>query len=220
MRMVAAALDVQAPALYWHVKNKRELLDAMARIAVRRSAVDGVEAPTARRGLAGLAGRPGRPAAPRPCCATATGRRCSPEPTSTTRVMWRTVELTLRTLEDAGFAAEEAAAGLPDPVALHRRIRHRGAGPPRRGLRRGDNPYRAGRLGSHRGPARYPRTAATGRSTVRRRSGRRIRVRPARRSSPESSRPARGLSRLASPSAGSGVNCPRAVAGPPLRRSR
>lgn len=30
MRTLAAALSVQAPTLYWHVKNKRELLDAMA----------------------------------------------------------------------------------------------------------------------------------------------------------------------------------------------
>ncbi|WP_078292801.1 TetR/AcrR family transcriptional regulator C-terminal domain-containing protein [Mycobacterium sp. D16R24] len=30
MRSVAAALDVQAPALYWHVKNRRDLVDAMA----------------------------------------------------------------------------------------------------------------------------------------------------------------------------------------------
>ncbi|MDV3127698.1 TetR/AcrR family transcriptional regulator C-terminal domain-containing protein [Mycobacterium sp. 21AC1] len=30
MRTLATALDVQAPTLYWHVKNKRELLDEMA----------------------------------------------------------------------------------------------------------------------------------------------------------------------------------------------
>jgi TetR/AcrR family tetracycline transcriptional repressor len=30
MRTLATALGVQAPTLYWHVKNKRELLDAMA----------------------------------------------------------------------------------------------------------------------------------------------------------------------------------------------
>jgi len=30
MRRLAAALDVQAPALYWHVRDKQELLDAMA----------------------------------------------------------------------------------------------------------------------------------------------------------------------------------------------
>ncbi|UNB54853.1 TetR/AcrR family transcriptional regulator C-terminal domain-containing protein [Mycolicibacterium sp. YH-1] len=30
MRTLASALGVQAPTLYWHVRNKRELLDAMA----------------------------------------------------------------------------------------------------------------------------------------------------------------------------------------------
>lgn len=30
MRSVATALGVQAPALYWHVKNRRDLVDAMA----------------------------------------------------------------------------------------------------------------------------------------------------------------------------------------------
>ncbi|MFN3001918.1 TetR/AcrR family transcriptional regulator C-terminal domain-containing protein [Mycolicibacterium wolinskyi] len=30
MRILATALGVQAPTLYWHVKNKRELLDMMA----------------------------------------------------------------------------------------------------------------------------------------------------------------------------------------------
>jgi TetR/AcrR family transcriptional regulator, tetracycline repressor protein len=30
MRSLAAAVGVQAPTLYWHVKNKRDLLDAMA----------------------------------------------------------------------------------------------------------------------------------------------------------------------------------------------
>lgn len=30
MRLLAGALGVQAPTLYWHVKNKRELLDVMA----------------------------------------------------------------------------------------------------------------------------------------------------------------------------------------------
>ncbi|GAA1505497.1 TetR/AcrR family transcriptional regulator C-terminal domain-containing protein [Sphaerisporangium rubeum] len=32
MRLLAKSLNVQAPALYWHIKNKQELLDAMATI--------------------------------------------------------------------------------------------------------------------------------------------------------------------------------------------
>jgi TetR/AcrR family transcriptional regulator, tetracycline repressor protein len=37
LRQVAARLGVQAPALYWHVRNKRELLDLMAEAIVARS---------------------------------------------------------------------------------------------------------------------------------------------------------------------------------------
>ena len=36
LRRLAAALDVQAPAIYWHFKNKQELLDEMASTALRR----------------------------------------------------------------------------------------------------------------------------------------------------------------------------------------
>jgi TetR/AcrR family transcriptional regulator, tetracycline repressor protein len=35
LRRIAAELDVQAPALYWHVKNKQELLDEMATTMLR-----------------------------------------------------------------------------------------------------------------------------------------------------------------------------------------
>jgi TetR/AcrR family tetracycline transcriptional repressor len=37
LRQVAARLGVQAPALYWHVRNKRELLDLMAEAIVAQS---------------------------------------------------------------------------------------------------------------------------------------------------------------------------------------
>lgn len=82
MRKVASALNVQAPALYWHVKNKQELLDVMAR-AVFTAAVDRVE------GRAGArAGRTGSPNWPGGCgvrcCATAMAADCSPVPTSAT----------------------------------------------------------------------------------------------------------------------------------------
>jgi TetR/AcrR family transcriptional regulator, tetracycline repressor protein len=36
LRRLAAVLDVQAPAIYWHFKNKQELLDEMATTAMRR----------------------------------------------------------------------------------------------------------------------------------------------------------------------------------------
>ncbi|MEV4291116.1 TetR/AcrR family transcriptional regulator C-terminal domain-containing protein [Nonomuraea bangladeshensis] len=36
VRALAARLDVQAPALYWHVRNKQELLDEMSTFVMRR----------------------------------------------------------------------------------------------------------------------------------------------------------------------------------------
>jgi TetR/AcrR family tetracycline transcriptional repressor len=45
MRVVAKRLDVQAAALYWHLKNKQQLLDAMAAIMFAE-ATDGLESPS------------------------------------------------------------------------------------------------------------------------------------------------------------------------------
>jgi len=42
MRAVAGRLEVKAPALYWHVKNKQQLLDAMATLMFLE-ATDGTE---------------------------------------------------------------------------------------------------------------------------------------------------------------------------------
>ena len=39
VRALATALDVRAPALYWHVRNKQELLDEMATEVMRRVGV-------------------------------------------------------------------------------------------------------------------------------------------------------------------------------------
>ena len=41
MRTLAATLGVRAPTLYWHVKSKRELLDAMADV-IAADAIDGL----------------------------------------------------------------------------------------------------------------------------------------------------------------------------------
>ena len=115
MRKVAAELGVQAPALYWHVKNKQELLDAMARVLFV-SAVDGVEAP--RRGtqwqdwLIELAGRL-RAALLR----YRDGARVLAGTNVSDDSMWRVTELTLRTLEDAGFQMRDAVRIFP--ILLH-----------------------------------------------------------------------------------------------------
>lgn len=46
LRKIAAKLGVQAPALYWHFKNKQELLDAMA-TTVFADALDAFDQPSA-----------------------------------------------------------------------------------------------------------------------------------------------------------------------------
>lgn len=45
LRQVAARLGVQAPALYWHVRSKRELLDLMAEAIVARAVPTGRHEP-------------------------------------------------------------------------------------------------------------------------------------------------------------------------------
>ncbi|MDX2931834.1 TetR/AcrR family transcriptional regulator C-terminal domain-containing protein [Streptomyces ipomoeae] len=46
LRVIAKELGVQAPALYWHFKNKQELLDEMATEMLRRMAADWACEPT------------------------------------------------------------------------------------------------------------------------------------------------------------------------------
>ncbi|WP_280331617.1 TetR/AcrR family transcriptional regulator C-terminal domain-containing protein [Nocardia wallacei] len=156
MRKVAAALDVQAPALYWHVKNKRELLDAMAQ-AVFVSAVTGVEAP--RQGenwqnwVIALASRLRHAMLRhRDGAKVLAGTFISDE------AMWRTVELTLRTLEDAGFGPAEAHRVFP--IMLHYTVGFVIEEQARSGTEytRG-NPYDADHLARAVDAERYPRAA-------------------------------------------------------------
>ncbi|MFE3445110.1 TetR/AcrR family transcriptional regulator C-terminal domain-containing protein [Nocardia sp. NPDC059180] len=156
MRKVAAALDVQAPALYWHVKNKRQLLDVMAR-AVFVSAASDLEAP--RQGqhwqdwLAEVARRLRRSMLRyRDGAKVLAGTYVSDESVS------RTVELTLRTLEDAGFSMTDASRVLP--LLLHYTIGFVIEEQARSGAEYADsNPYEPERLGQEIDADRYPRTA-------------------------------------------------------------
>jgi len=156
MRKVAAALDVQAPALYWHVKNKRELLDAMARI-VFVSAVDSVEAP--RRGvdwqdwLVEIAQRlRGSMLRYRDGAKVLAGTYVSDEK------VWRITELTLVTLEDAGFAMRDARRVFP--ILLHYVVGFVIEEQARSGVEYvHGNPYRPELIADVVDPERYPLTA-------------------------------------------------------------
>ncbi|MGC5343429.1 TetR/AcrR family transcriptional regulator C-terminal domain-containing protein [Streptomyces sp. DT24] len=46
LRAIAKELDVKAPALYWHFKDKQALLDEMATVMYRRMLTDGLLGPT------------------------------------------------------------------------------------------------------------------------------------------------------------------------------
>ncbi|WP_431954220.1 TetR/AcrR family transcriptional regulator C-terminal domain-containing protein [Nocardia lijiangensis] len=156
MRKVAAALNVQAPALYWHVANKRELLDTMAR-AVFVSAVDGLEAPRRdedwRDWLIALAGRLRRAMLSyRDGAKVLAGTYVSDES------IYRTVELTLRTLHDAGFSKTRAARVFP--ILLHYTVGFVIEEQARSDGEYGDrNPYLPDRLAGLVDAHRYPLTA-------------------------------------------------------------
>ncbi|WP_063043097.1 TetR/AcrR family transcriptional regulator C-terminal domain-containing protein [Nocardia pseudovaccinii] len=156
MRKVAGALDVQAPALYWHVKNKRELLDAMAR-RVFVSAVDGIEAP--RQGedwqdwVVAVAGR-----LRRSMLRYRDGAKVLAGTYVNDEAMWRTTELTLRTLEDAGFSVDHAERVFP--ILLHYTIGFVIEEQAQSGAEYSDgNPYDPARMTHTVDAERYPRTA-------------------------------------------------------------
>ncbi|GAA5082725.1 TetR/AcrR family transcriptional regulator C-terminal domain-containing protein [Nocardia iowensis] len=155
MRKVAAALDVQAPALYWHVKNKRELLDAMAR-TVFVGAVGDLEAPRQGEGwqdwMIELATR-----LRRAMLRYRDGAKVLAGTYVHDEALWRTVELTLRTLEDAGFSM--ADAGRVFPLLLHYTTGFVIEEQARTGVDYDSNPYRLEHIEQIVDTTRYPLTA-------------------------------------------------------------
>jgi TetR/AcrR family tetracycline transcriptional repressor len=115
MRVLAKELGVQAPTLYWHMKNKQELLDAMADLLAAEAA-EGLEAPRRDESwsqwLVALAVRNRRT-----LLRYRDGARVAAGAYSSHPAVGRTVELILRTLQDAGF--EPATAARAFPVLLH-----------------------------------------------------------------------------------------------------
>ncbi|GHF02085.1 putative transcriptional regulator, TetR family (tetracyclin resistance) [Amycolatopsis deserti] len=143
MRVVATELGVRAPTLYWHVKNKQELLDAMA-TTILLEALDGLEAPGAgvtwAEWLADNARR-----LRRTMLRYRDGARVLAGTNTAHPAMFRSVELTLRTLQDAGFTVDDAAEAYP--TLLHYTIGFTIEEQARTGTDYGaDNPYEPGRL--------------------------------------------------------------------------
>jgi TetR/AcrR family tetracycline transcriptional repressor len=115
MRVLAKELGVQAPTLYWHVKNKQELLDAMAEL-ITAEASAGLEAPRRdedwRDWLTAIAGR-----LRREMLRYRDGARVVAGSYSSGPQVRRNIELILRTLQDAGF--DPAVAARAFPALLH-----------------------------------------------------------------------------------------------------
>jgi TetR/AcrR family transcriptional regulator, tetracycline repressor protein len=138
MRLVATELGVRAPTLYWHVKNKQDLLDAMADLMFDESTaglegpgadeswVDWLIACTTRSRATMLRYRDGA----RVFAGSHTGRPG----------VLRMVELTLRTLQDGGIPVRHAARSFP--VVLHYTVGFTIEQQARTGAAYGsDNPY-------------------------------------------------------------------------------
>jgi TetR/AcrR family tetracycline transcriptional repressor len=111
MRLLAKELGVQAAALYWHLKNKQELLDAMAAIMFHELS-DGLEAP--RKGVDWADWiADGIRAMRRNMLRYRDGAKVYAGTYLAARDLPRSLELIMATMVDAGFSVRDAARGYP-----------------------------------------------------------------------------------------------------------
>jgi TetR/AcrR family tetracycline transcriptional repressor len=115
MRLLAKELGVQAPTLYWHVKNKQELLDLMADL-MSAEVAEGLEAPARGQSWTDWTAELVRRMR-RTMLSHRDGARVVAGAYSRSPAVPRTIELTLRTFHDAGFPVASAARAFP--VLLH-----------------------------------------------------------------------------------------------------
>ncbi|MFC6087526.1 TetR/AcrR family transcriptional regulator C-terminal domain-containing protein, partial [Sphaerisporangium aureirubrum] len=161
MRLIAKELNVQAPALYWHIKNKQELLDAMATIIT----VEATESLT----LDTLPKCPTKPfwehwlhSWAQTLRTTLLNHRDGARVVAGTNVTHPAVttllETTLRILEEAGFPPKPAAQAVP--LVLHYTIGHTIEEQARQGhtYPEGQNPYTTPHPPTSINPTRHPRT--------------------------------------------------------------
>jgi TetR/AcrR family tetracycline transcriptional repressor len=113
-RLLAERLGVQQPALYWHFKNKRALLDAMNREILHQRAR--AQAAVARRDLGRRSCARTRAAFAARCWRGATARGCMPAP-SPTRATSTMVEAQLAAVVGLGVPVVQAMTLL---IALGR----------------------------------------------------------------------------------------------------
>src|ERR1044072_1885235 len=120
MRLVAEALGVRPPTLYWHIKNKQELLDAMATL-VYVEAAEKLQTPRDGSSWEDWM-RDWARALRQARLSHRDGARVLAGTYVNHPAVHRAVELNLRTLRDAGFTLSEAARGFP--AVLHYTIGH------------------------------------------------------------------------------------------------
>jgi AcrR family transcriptional regulator len=110
VRRIAAVLDVQAPALYWHFKNKQELLDEMA-TTVLRDTFGGLQPPAPGEGwrdwLLAYSRR-----LHQMLLSHRDGAKMMSGTYLTDDTMFGVMEVALRALVDAGFTPRDAARAL------------------------------------------------------------------------------------------------------------
>jgi TetR/AcrR family tetracycline transcriptional repressor len=153
MRVVATALGVRAPTLYWHVQNKQDLLDAMADLMIDESTA-GLEAPAAgqdwRDWMTECAGR-----SRRTMLRYRDGARVFAGSHTARPGVVRMVELTLRTMRDGGIPVRHAAQSFP--IVLHYTVGFTIEQQARSGAAYGStNPYDGDDLAGRADPARFP----------------------------------------------------------------
>lgn len=153
MRALAKELGVQAAALYWHLKNKQELLDAMAAIMFRE-ANEGLEAPRKDADWTDWIGDRAR-GVRRMMLKYRDGARVFAGTYAAEADMPRSLELTLATLVDGGFSVRDAARGFA--AVFHYTIGFTIEEQSRSGERYpGENPYRVNALAETIDQQRFP----------------------------------------------------------------
>ncbi|MFG3004553.1 TetR/AcrR family transcriptional regulator C-terminal domain-containing protein [Streptomyces calvus] len=156
MRLVAQELGVRAPTLYWHIKNKQELLDAMATL-VYAEAAERLQPPGAgtswQEWIADWARH-----LRRAMLSHRDGARVLAGTYVNHPAVHRAVELGLGTLRDAGFSLTDAARGIP--AVLHYTIGSTIEQQAHTNAAYGDdNPYTPDRLAGIIDAERFPLTA-------------------------------------------------------------
>jgi TetR/AcrR family tetracycline transcriptional repressor len=155
MRVVADRLGVRAPTLYWHVKNKQHLLDAMAAVMFT-DAIEGLEPPE--KTVAWADWTAGRARTLRRILLRyRDGARVFAGTNLTGPDLPRAMELTLRVLLDAGFTLPDAARGFAS--VLHYTVGYTIEEQARQGAAYEHNPYEPQALTEAFQPEAYPLAA-------------------------------------------------------------